>query len=170
MHMIDYVYFAVSYITKLLNWKQITTTVLVASSVHGCFLYHKVTKLKANHNLQLPFLSSCFAVSYITKLLNWKQITTTVLVASSVHGCFLYHKVTKLKANHNLQLPFLSSCFAVSYITKLLNWKQITTTFSNPPTICCCFLYHKVTKLKANHNWIAQVKYRYTLFPISQSY
>ena len=41
-----------------------------------CFLYHKVTKLKANHNL-LPL-----------------NILQTV-------RCFLYHKVTKLKANHN---------------------------------------------------------------------
>ena len=35
--------------------------------------------------------------------------------------CFLYHKVTKLKANHNA-LVFAASAFAaVSYITKLLN-------------------------------------------------
>ena len=127
--MIDYVYFAVSYITKLLNWKQITTTVLVASSVHGCFLYHKVTKLKANHNLQLPFLSSCFAVSYITKLLNWKQITTTFSNPPTICCCFLYHKVTKLKANHNVYCIHNAKRWAVSYITKLLNWKQITTTF-----------------------------------------
>ena len=127
MHMIDYVYFAVSYITKLLNWKQITTTVLVASSVHGCFLYHKVTKLKANHNLQLPFLSSCFAVSYITKLLNWKQITTTFSNPPTICCCFLYHKVTKLKANHNCYVGIALLLPAVSYITKLLNWKQITT-------------------------------------------
>ena len=36
-------------------------------------------------------------------------------------GCFLYHKVTKLKANHNKIETFYSLNLAVSYITKLLN-------------------------------------------------
>ena len=35
--------------------------------------------------------------------------------------CFLYHKVTKLKANHNLCLLGDMTHVAVSYITKLLN-------------------------------------------------
>ena len=35
--------------------------------------------------------------------------------------CFLYHKVTKLKANHNKGLAELVKAEAVSYITKLLN-------------------------------------------------
>ena len=37
------------------------------------------------------------------------------------HCCFLYHKVTKLKANHNLSVPENIQKEAVSYITKLLN-------------------------------------------------
>ena len=36
-------------------------------------------------------------------------------------GCFLYHKVTKLKANHNYYYLFQYQHQAVSYITKLLN-------------------------------------------------
>ena len=36
-------------------------------------------------------------------------------------SCFLYHKVTKLKANHNGWILIVDSDFAVSYITKLLN-------------------------------------------------
>ena len=36
-------------------------------------------------------------------------------------GCFLYHKVTKLKANHNAQARVFKYEWAVSYITKLLN-------------------------------------------------
>ena len=36
-------------------------------------------------------------------------------------SCFLYHKVTKLKANHNLQAQERYFIDAVSYITKLLN-------------------------------------------------
>ena len=35
--------------------------------------------------------------------------------------CFLYHKVTKLKANHNGFCFDDSEILAVSYITKLLN-------------------------------------------------
>ena len=36
-------------------------------------------------------------------------------------SCFLYHKVTKLKANHNTLAKSPCVCHAVSYITKLLN-------------------------------------------------
>ena len=36
-------------------------------------------------------------------------------------GCFLYHKVTKLKANHNRSTVIIFVFVAVSYITKLLN-------------------------------------------------
>ena len=38
-----------------------------------------------------------------------------------IGGCFLYHKVTKLKANHNPSFQYVIFFFAVSYITKLLN-------------------------------------------------
>ena len=118
----------------------------------SCFLYHKVTKLKANHNYHTGSISPTFAVSYITKLLNWKQITTMSSSYISDTSCFLYHKVTKLKANHNTCYSWKDMYLAVSYITKLLNWKQITTTHNLLSSIPCCFLYHKVTKLKANHN------------------
>ena len=60
-------------------------------------------------------------------------------------GCFLYHKVTKLKANHNY------------------SWYCLFLYL-------CCFLYHKVTKLKANHNKINPHPASFRLFPISQSY
>ena len=36
-------------------------------------------------------------------------------------SCFLYNKVTKLKANHNSTVNNLNNQQAVSYITKLLN-------------------------------------------------
>ena len=36
-------------------------------------------------------------------------------------SCFLYHKVTKLKANHNMLGLNPERKVAVSYITKLLN-------------------------------------------------
>ena len=36
-------------------------------------------------------------------------------------SCFLYHKVTKLKANHNWFDTETDDPEAVSYITKLLN-------------------------------------------------
>ena len=136
----------------------------------GCFLYHKVTKLKANHNLFLLVFLVLPAVSYITKLLNWKQITTSACSGFILRSCFLYHKVTKLKANHNEELGMYLPYNAVSYITKLLNWKQITTNRSRWFHVMCCFLYHKVTKLKANHNVQQPVLVQLLLFPISQSY
>ena len=37
------------------------------------------------------------------------------------NSCFLYNKVTKLKANHNALTEWLQNTLAVSYITKLLN-------------------------------------------------
>ena len=122
-----YFVYAVSYITKLLNWKQITTYFGKCPTAISCFLYHKVTKLKANHNSLLYLACKAMAVSYITKLLNWKQITTNAQHVCTTHRCFLYHKVTKLKANHNLNGKTHNLAVAVSYITKLLNWKQITT-------------------------------------------
>ena len=118
---------AVSYITKLLNWKQITTIFAIAILIRSCFLYNKVTKLKTNHNLLGFLISLSLAVSYITKLLNWKQITTGQAIIFLWNGCFLYNKVTKLKTNHNDIRTTSHRDNAVSYITKLLNWKQITT-------------------------------------------
>ena len=118
---------AVSYITKLLNWKQITTTPVTELLSISCFLYNKVTKLKTNHNCIVSHLTDFSAVSYITKLLNWKQITTPFIVLISLVSCFLYNKVTKLKTNHNNIWSNILHHLAVSYITKLLNWKQITT-------------------------------------------
>ena len=64
-----------------------------------------------------------------TKLLNWKQITTIIPGTIQNKCCFLYHKVTKLKANHNYDKTLFEMSDAVSYITKLLNWKQITTCY-----------------------------------------
>ena len=39
----------------------------------------------------------------------------------AIQSCFLYHKVTKLKANHNGLFIGDKNLGAVSYITKLLN-------------------------------------------------
>ena len=83
--------------------------------------------MKANHNQKKKIQKIQKAVSYITKLLNWKQITTKIQFIQKKIRCFLYNKVTKLKANHNEEVSKISEEFAVSYITKLLNWKQITT-------------------------------------------
>ena len=118
---------AVSYITKLLNWKQITTGRFGDKLDKSCFLYNKVTKLKTNHNSCPTLRKMTAAVSYITKLLNWKQITTSWRSLWDRFGCFLYNKVTKLKTNHNRKERPKKREWAVSYITKLLNWKQITT-------------------------------------------
>ena len=157
---------AVSYITKLLNWKQITTIILKINITDSCFLYNKVTKLKTNHNNTSYGNHVSLAVSYITKLLNWKQITTDIACFSNKKSCFLYNKVTKLKTNHNNTSYGNHVSLAVSYITKLLNWKQITTLAQCAYFNEGCFLYNKVTKLKTNHNCCFHGHSLFRLFPI----
>ena len=84
--------------------------------------------MRANHNQVVGVFLSGGAVSYITKVLKWEQITTVVDMESILKSCFLYYKGTKMRANHNgipvkrIYKP------AVSYITKVLKWEQITTT------------------------------------------
>ena len=41
--------------------------------------------------------------------------------------CFLWFKDTKMKANHNSEEELLKQGFTVSYGSKILKWKQITT-------------------------------------------
>ena len=117
----------VSNTSKLLKWKQITTIRKNHDTTRSCFQYVKVTKMKANHNIKIPNLPSGRVVSNTSKLLKWKQITTSCCFITQHNCCFQYVKVTKMKANHNFKPANSSVWTVVSNTSKLLKWKQITT-------------------------------------------
>ena len=130
----------------------------------NCFLWFKDTKMKANHNCSLWLAPSCNTVSYGSKILKWKQITTKWLFFEYKYYCFLWFKDTKMKANHNCWGCFCTLFATVSYGSKILKWKQITTGASMDEIIIYCFLWFKDTKMKANHNeWAANIPLRATV-------
>ena len=84
--------------------------------------------MKANHNIQNLALAAYNTVSYGSKILKWKQITTLQLGGTFQEYCFLWFKDTKMKANHNEIEVYSIDEATVSYGSKILKWKQITTT------------------------------------------
>ena len=114
--------------SKILIWKQITTIRRSCYPVVGCFQWFKDTNLKANHNTLKLALSLKTVVSNGSKILIWKQITTNRLNYLSLSGCFQWFKDTNLKANHNLTKVLLFLILVVSNGSKILIWKQITTS------------------------------------------
>ena len=118
----------------------------------GCFQWFKDTNLKANHNRLVGPSFKASVVSNGSKILIWKQITTSAPLLYRSCRCFQWFKDTNLKANHNtvkLRNMFL---LVVSNGSKILIWKQITTWQIAIPGNKCCFQWFKDTNLKANHN------------------
>ena len=113
--------------TKVLIFKQITTTKKMMYTYLSCFRYHKGTDFQANHN---------------------KKGATLNVVAS----CFRYHKGTDFQANHNRDSIIFPKTDVVLDTTKVLIFKQITTICCIYPERICCFRYHKGTDFQANHN------------------
>ena len=162
----------------------------------GCVQWFKDTKLKANHNGSAPVHRPILVVSNGSKILNWKQITTLVVISNCVASCVQWFKDTKLKANHNDPWTYIRVLSVVSNGSKILNWKQITTIKGNllqfPPVVSngskilnwkqittiqhhkCfvigCVQWFKDTKLKANHNDFISEKNGYWLCPMVQRY
>ena len=118
----------------------------------NCFLWFKDTKMKANHNYYALLKVTGITVSYGSKILKWKQITTNTLSEMMGSDCFLWFKDTKMKANHNYGVQGICHSRTVSYGSKILKWKQITTSMGLLSLIKDCFLWFKDTKMKANHN------------------
>ena len=125
----------VSYGSKILKWKQITTRHRCCYAWRHCFLWFKDTKMKANHNYPTYAYQWFPTVSYGSKILKWKQITTTSTSITSVGDCFLWFKDTKMKANHNGYCVPTPGVTTVSYGSKILKWKQITTVLDDPQQI-----------------------------------
>ena len=119
----------------------------------GCFQWFKDTKMKANHNWCFKFDSTKKVVSSGSKILKWKQITTSQWGENSNWSCFQWFKDTKMKANHNICITWTQWFCVVSSGSKILKWKQITTTLTYNEKHKRCFQWFKDTKMKANHNW-----------------
>ena len=118
-----------------------------------CFQWFKDTKMKANHNNFPSCHSERETVSNGSKILKWKQITTYTLRERLTTYCFQWFKDTKMKANHNSFLHHSGQSLTVSNGSKILKWKQITTSFSPFFRKIYCFQWFKDTKMKANHNF-----------------
>ena len=156
--------------SKILIWKQITTVVMSAKLIRSCFQWFKDTNLKANHN-DIESAPICLAVvSNGSKILIWKQITTTLPSVQLMLRCFQWFKDTNLKANHNRTFGKHSRNEVVSNGSKILIWKQITTQCNLVLRLCRCFQWFKDTNLKANHNYYDSYRWYQLLFPMVQRY
>ena len=150
-------------ITKVLNWKLITTLPSMEAPVVGCTSYYEGTELKANHNYgKWTFIWLCVVLA-ITKVLNWKLITTTLVLVNFLVRCTSYYEGTELKANHNRLNDEALALLVVLAITKVLNWKLITTRCSSTLYPVGCTSYYEGTELKANHN---KLKLQQPLLPV----
>ena len=138
--------------SKILIWKQITTENQALITELSCFQWFKDTNLKANHNSNPPYRQSIWAVFNGSKILIWKQITTTLRSCTLIQCCFQWFKDTNLKANHNKKTRRIKNHTAVFNGSKILIWKQITTNFLTLFLRFGCFQWFKDTNLKANHN------------------
>ena len=63
-----------------------------------------------------------------SKILIWKQITTGRITDKTATRCFQWFKDTNLKANHNGSGSSGSTVDVVFNGSKILIWKQITTS------------------------------------------
>ena len=118
----------------------------------NCFQWFKDTKMKANHNAKCRTSTIALTVSNGSKILKWKQITTTKAQTELTKHCFQWFKDTKMKANHNVSGELKDTAKTVSNGSKILKWKQITTKNGWWWTLGYCFQWFKDTKMKANHN------------------
>ena len=119
-----------------------------------CFQWFKDTNLKANHNASISACITALVVSNGSKILIWKQITTTAAKKKSKWSCFQWFKDTNLKANHNYARIHNEGGTVVSNGSKILIWKQITTALWSGYRDFGCFQWFKDTNLKANHNYV----------------
>ena len=69
----------------------------------------------------LTMLSQKYVVLAITKVLNWKLITTQFPSGIDKRSCTSYYEGTELKANHNAFGESLGRRYVVLAITKVLN-------------------------------------------------
>ena len=135
-----------------------------------CIQWFKDTNLKANHNWLLLRIFLFLAVFNGSKILIWKQITTRVKKRLVTSSCIQWFKDTNLKANHNMSACYCMLLIAVFNGSKILIWKQITTSEGWWIATCGCIQWFKDTNLKANHNQRRLVNCYLWLYSIVQRY
>ena len=119
-----------------------------------CSHYVKDTHLKAIHNSGCWNSKLNFIVPTMSKILIWKQFTTTIIQYSQPHNCSHYVKDTHLKAIHNWNWFYNKDVRIVPTMSKILIWKQFTTVTTVVAFIHNCSHYVKDTHLKAIHNHV----------------
>ena len=91
-----------------------------------CFQYVKDNRLKANHNPADLVLWNTQVVFSMSKIIDWKQITTCMIQKSLLWSCFQYVKDNRLKANHNTYEDLVTVAEVVFSMPKIIDWKQTT--------------------------------------------
>ena len=110
-------------------------------SIHTVFAQAKLLNLKQITTLVIyceRFVATVFAQA---KLLNLKQITTLSHMVSNRIDCICTSKVTKFKANNNALWCYPLRVLTVFAQAKLLNLKQITTSYSLELNISLLYLH-----------------------------
>ena len=107
--------------------------IYVLHFIHCCHQKYKEQKLKANHNQQMKMVCIVYVVIKNTKNKNWKQITTSNAIFSSISLLSSKIQRTKIESKSQLSVVFVLYSF-------------------------CCHQKYKEQKLKANHNHIKIVK------------
>ena len=79
-------------------------------------------------------------------------------------SCTSYYEGTELKANHNDKVIDVIGSYVVLAITKVLNWKLITTILTQKQYAASCTSYYEGTELKANHNYFIYLKLNIWLY------
>ena len=126
-----------------------------------CVWRHKDINLKAIHNQKNSRSTNSTVVSDDTKILIWKQFTTSAIVGFFIIGCVWRHKDINLKAIHNQVRLNRRYPPVVSDDTKILIWKQFTTNTTKSDDMDGCVWRHKDINLKAIHNRYSTF-YRYS--------
>ena len=93
---------AVMYGTKLQKWEQITTRWAIRMGQQSLWCMVQSYKNESKSQLMSQRIFPNQAVMYGTKLQKWEQITTQVNPSSDYERCDVWYKVTKMRANHNL--------------------------------------------------------------------
>ena len=114
--------------SKILIWKQITTITYRKYRPVYCSQWFKDTNLKANHNRCSSLIGNSSIVPNGSKILIWKQITTAAAPIPIIVHCSQWFKDTNLKANHNPRFVVIRKPGIVPNGSKILIWKQITTS------------------------------------------
>ena len=143
-----------------------------------CDVWYKVTKMRANHNLEQKLIVRMMLWCMVQSYKNESKSQLGAARRGSQKGCDVWYKVTKMRANHNALKTVMQNLSAVMYGTKLQKWEQITTIQNDGimlSTLWCmvqsyknesksqpelnkgwlmtgCDVWYKVTKMRANHN------------------